>query len=788
MVLILMKNSIKYLFVLATFFCFQLYAQNSVLVENQKLTLTNLGGNHYTIGNNAELRITTPLIADGTINFTSDSGWLILDTVLPSQAIASYLSSISVNGQPAVNKVNIRVTNYLRGCVIMPHAPNFEALTLFKEEAFTGEEMNCIPLQYYKTAELGSFDNTVSSFKLKKGYMATFAQNENGTGYSKVFIAEKEDIEISSLPVGLNNLTSFVRVFPWRYTGKKGFGSGNVDFNRSIKPAQLTNSSWFYNWGVPSTEDLTDFEFVTMKSYASSMTDVKWEEINNLNYTSHLLGYNEPNNAGPLNMTVEQQLRYWPKFMESGMRLGSPAPTNWDEFFEFMDKCDELNYRVDFVCIHDYGDGTAETFYRNCKRVYDRTKRPIWVTEFNWGGNWTKTYHSYEDTAKRIAEIIDRYDTEGIIERYAIFNFDEELNRDGDFILNKSVFKTPANPNYEITPIGVAYRDQVTTMAFNPAEQINFPLKLVAPQNLKITNTNGTVNKLVWDNYNFADLGTIFIERASGSGGYVTVAQISSNTTSYDDYIAAVGLVQHNYRLTVKHAGYANSKSVLGSIDLNPNKVMNVALNKSVFASSVHSTPYPGEKAVDGDIVSDTSRWVTKSGELPAYIEIDLKGSFLISQLKFYTGYQGYNSSITSFTFQYWNGTSWENIINETANILSSYSKNFTEVSTNKVRLNINATEIGLARLYEIEVYGRIDSRLGLNEFDSTTFAIYPNPVSNVLSVQGNKTVDSITIFDIHAQKLIATEGTNTVDVSQLATGTYIVKVNKNQIFKFIKK
>jgi hypothetical protein len=786
-----MKKLLIFIVLILSNLVCQLYAQNPILVENSKLTVANLGGNNYTLGTNAELKVTTPITANGTVNLTSDSGWLILDGILPSVAIASHLSYISVNGQPAVNNLNIRVTNYLQGCVIIPHAPNFEALTLYKEEAFTGEELKCIPLKYYKTFELGSFDNTVSSFKLKKGYMATFAQNENGTGYSKVYIAEKEDVEISVLPVGLNNLTSFVRVFPWRYTGKKGFGAGFGDFNRSIKPVQLTNSSWFYNWGVPSNEDLTDFEFVTMKSYANSLTDVKWEEINNLNYTSHLLGYNEPNNPGILNMTVEQQLRYWPKFMESGMRLGSPAPTNWDEFFEFMDKCDELNYRVDFVCIHDYGDGTAETFYRNCKRVYDRTKRPIWITEFNWGGNWTKTYNSYEATAQRIAEIINRYDKEGIIERYAIFNFDEELNRDGDFLLNKSVFKTPAIPNYEITPIGVAYRDQITTMAFNPAEQINFPLKLVAPQNLKITNTNGSVNKLVWDNYNFASIGTIFIERASGSGGYVTVAQINSNNSSYDDDISAIGLVQHNYRLSVRQAGYTNSKFVLGSIDLNPNSVSNVALNKPATASSTLSSIYPALNAVDGNTTENASRWVNERGIVPAILEIDLQGSFLISQIKIFTGNLGSNNPLINFTFDYWdeNTQSWVAVVTETNNAISAYSKSFIEVKTNKVRLYINsASTDNTVRLYELEVYGRVDSSLGVNEYTQNDFKIFPNPTTNELIISGLSIPETIQIYDIHARKLIEKQNSNSLDVSQLKQGIYILKINKNNIFQFIKK
>ena len=781
-----MKNSLHYFYVLFLL-GLQCIGQNPVIVENQKLVIDNIGSTNYELKDKSELRVSNSTIANtGIVNFKSESAWLILDGIVPSVAIASHLNYIAINGQPAVNNVNVRVTNYLQGCVILPHAPDYNALSIYKDDAFSGDEMKCYPYKYYKTVDLGSFDNTISSFKLKKGYMATFAQNENGTGYSKVYIAEKEDIEISSLPVGLNNLTSFVRVFPWRYTAKKGFGSGFVDFNRSITPAQLTKSSWFYNWGVPTLEDVTDYEFVTMKSYANSLTDNKWQEIVNINYSNHLLGYNEPNNAGPLNMTVKDQLKYWPKFMESGMRLGSPAPTNWDEFFEFMDKCDELNYRVDFVAIHDYGEGTAETFYRNCKRVHDRTRRPIWVTEFNWGGTWSTATPTYTQIATRIAEIIDKYDTEGIIERYAIFNFSEEVNRSGG-VQNRSVFYTPAIPDYRITPIGEAYRDNVSSMSFNPAEEINIPLKLVAPQNLKITNVNSITNKLVWENLNFAEIGTLFIERASGSGGYITVAQISSNNTSYNDDISATGLVQYNYRLSVRYPGFANSKFVLGSIDLNPNIVFNVALNKTVFASSVHSAPYPGAFAVDGDIVSDASRWVTKAGELPAYIEIDLNGTFLISELKFYSGYLGYNSPITSFVFQYWNVDRWEDLVTETSNTISTYSKSFAEVKTNKVRLNINATASGIARFYEIEVYGRI-AALGTNDFSASKFNIYPNPTSDILNISGDESVAFLQVFDANGKQLITQKDSNSVDVSSLPIGVYFMKLNNKETVKFIKK
>ena len=784
-----MKIFTKSLIVLLTFIGLQISAQNAVLVENKKLTVINLGGDNYTVGGNAELRISTPTLANGTINLTSDSAWIILDGVLPSAAIASHFSYISVNGKAAVNNVNIRVTNYLRGCVIMPHASTFEALTVYKDPAYAGDQMKCIPYKYYKIADLGSFDNTISSFKLKKGYMATFAQNENGTGFSKVFIADNQEIEISTLQVGLNNSVSFVRVFPWRYTDKKGFGSGLPDFNRTIIPVKLTNSGWFYHWGTTSTEDLTDVEFVPTRWNAKSLTDFRWKEILDINYSSHLLGFNEPDGDTQANMTLDEMLLYWPKMLETGMRLGSPAmASDLNLLYSFIDKCDELNYRVDYVVMHDYGTGTAQQFYNKCKAIHDRTGRPIWIKEFNWGGTWTRPTPTYPQIAARVTEIMEKYDTEGFIERYAIFNFDQIVNDFGG-VQNRAVFVTPAMPDYTFTPLGIAYRDNVSPMAFNPAKQIDIALKLVAPQNISVSNFNAVTNILKWDKSSF-EFGTIFIERAFGSSGYTTIAQISSTSSTYSDDVSAFGFGKYTYRLSTRQAGFANSKAAVVVLDVNPTTIFNVALNKPATASSTLSSIYPASFAVDGNNTSDASRWVNTRGLVPAILEIDLQASFLISQIKVFTGFAGYNNPLTNFTFDYWDEDtqSWKTVVTETNNSVSVYSKIFAEVKTNKVRLYINAASTdNTVRLYEIEVYGRI-ATLGINSFAAPKFNIYPNPTSDTIKISGDQSIVFLQIFDVNGRSLMVQRNSNAVDVSALAKGTYFIKVNNTETFKFIKE
>lgn len=778
-----MKNITIYFILFFSLVGVTLVAQNAILVQNQKLTITNLGGDNYTVGSNAELRITTPVSGNGKVDMVSNSGWVILDGVLPSRAVILHLGYITVNGQKAVNNVNVRITNYLRGCVIMPHSPGYEALSLFKDIAFAGDEMKCIPYKYYKIADLGSFDNTVSSFKLKKGYMATFAQNENGTGYSKVFIADKDDVEVSTLQSALNNEVSFVRVFPWRYTEKKGMGW-------SINsPIRALRGSWFYNWGPSTTESVMDIEFVPMKWTAWNDIDGQWQTILNNNTSNHLLGFNEPDAATQANMSLDLMLKRWPKMMESGMRLGSPCPAgNKQLLYDFIKKCDELNYRVDFVTLHDYGEGTAQQFYNNCKTLHDKTGRPVWVTEFNYGGSWTSGTPTYEQAAARIKEIIERYDVEGIIERYAIFNFDETVNNNGK-PQNRAVFYNPVE-NLNITPMGVVYRDQTSVMAFNPLEQINIPFIMVAPVNFKGTNTDGKTSKLVWQNFIDNSAGTFKLERSFNGGAFTQVANIGGTNTSYNDNVEAIGYGKYTYKITALNSLLGNSTTVLTIVDVLPSGKQNVARFKDVEVSSTTSAAYPGTLAVDGDISSDASRWVSKAGTFPATLEIDLKDFYLVDELVMYCGYQGYNSPITNFQFQYWDGKNWVDVISETTNTLGVYRKTFTEVKTNKLRLNVNATDGNIVRLYEIEVYGKEFNALGIteNSFLKNQFIIYPNPTTNVLHISGNDEVEYLDIFDQSGRKLMTKKNVNTVDVSQLSAGIYFINVNNKEAFKFVKK
>lgn len=161
-----------------------------------------------------------------TIDLQGDDAWLYFDYVKPSRVISNWLESVKINGSKAENGKNCRVTIWTNGAVIIPNGPAYDkcALVAYKGENFTGDKKEFEINTYHNN--LADWDNNIRSFKLKKGYMATLANNANGTGYSRIFIAADEDLEVPVMPEGMEKFVSFVRVFRWNYTSKKGKANG----------------------------------------------------------------------------------------------------------------------------------------------------------------------------------------------------------------------------------------------------------------------------------------------------------------------------------------------------------------------------------------------------------------------------------------------------------------------------------------------------------------------------------------------------------------------------------
>jgi hypothetical protein len=415
-------------------------------------TFPGLTNTTVTMSRRAELRITgagDPL-PGCVVHLNSPDAWLLFSGLRPSQT-TPLLGRVRVNSAPVVRDGNVRVVQFGAGAVIIPHAPDFKPLEVFGNRYFTGPSKRLTQFTHYGDAGLGAWAGSIGSFKLKRGYMATFAQQENGAGLSRCYVAQDGDLEVGRLPPSFETNIHFVRVFPWRWTSKKGI-AGNIESGLNV--------DWLYNWNLDRNSPL-DWEYIPIRQTRWwPGLDQDWKARG----STHLLGYNEPDRPDQANMTVSDAISAWPDVLWPGLRLGAPAVSDgglgW--LYDFMGQANAAGLRVDFVPVHYYrcygtvGDpeGTANQFYNFLKGIYDTVRRPVWITEWNNGANWTSCADpTFSQQEAAVSAMIDMLENTPFVERYALYNWVEDERRvkwdDGS-----------------LTAAGVKYRDKVSNLAY----------------------------------------------------------------------------------------------------------------------------------------------------------------------------------------------------------------------------------------------------------------------------------------------------------------------------------
>lgn len=436
---------------------------NALMLVGQQLELSS-AIDYHVHGDSA--------LANSKINISHSDAWLILDNVRPSDVVANYMPMLSIDGAQAVNGENCRVAIYLQGAAVIPHDNSYLPFMGYTDADFGGDEF----LLAVGNAPLGDKLNMLHSFVLKRGYMATLAVNADGSGYSRVYVADHEDKVVNKLPDLLDSRVSFIYVRKWNYVSKKGWCT--VDSDEGMQHSgKLLGATWVYSWSA-SHESFLDMEYVPTKQHRYWPG---WDEMDKLNSTA-ALGLNEPEHAeqhtsdrcscgGTTDPWTACTMT--PGFFYTGMRIGGPSPTDASYLKEYVDHCNDMMYRVDFVGYHAYW-GTNEAYDANAwrsrlKSIYDQTKRPIWLTEWNNGASWTKEKwpDSWSDKLdyqrRKVKEICDMLDNADFIERYAIFNLNED---------QRKVLKWDSEKgDWWVTPAGEVYRDQHPTHAYNESKQ-----------------------------------------------------------------------------------------------------------------------------------------------------------------------------------------------------------------------------------------------------------------------------------------------------------------------------
>jgi len=504
----------------------------------------------YVVPGKTDVHVTgegTPYV-NTSVALNSDDSWLFFDNLKPSRVISDWLATVTVNGQPAGNGNNVRVAIYGNGAVVIPNgvASQQKAITLYTGENFTGDSASYEIFTFHDS--LGAYDNQFKSFKLKRGYSVTLGSNAQGLGFSKVYIADLQAIEVPVMPKGLYGKVSFIRAFKWDYVSKKGWAGGGA-------PLEQVNATWSYDWSA-SGATTVNTQYVPIRQNAG------WPDFNtiyNKQNSNHLLGFNEPDHTDQANMTVDQAIDQWPQLLQSGFRLGSPAPSSPNSWLkQFMDKADSLNYRVDFTPLHCYWNsrvsgGRADSWYSGLLSAYNNScnKRPIWITEWNNGANWTNEAWPADTTAalqKQLSDIrliLQVLDTTSFVERYAIYNW---VQYQRAMVLADTL--TPAGKYYAANKSALAYSSDTTV--YRPADIYNHTWRIAAPVLKGALSADYKKLQLSWLDIN-GDLGVKYVleRKTNRDTAYMQIAELF-----LDSNYAEGGMVNYSDSITYDTARY----------------------------------------------------------------------------------------------------------------------------------------------------------------------------------------------------------------------------------------
>ncbi len=472
------------------------FSSGSLVLGLATVSATSLSGGNVTINQDGYLNLSaaTPLLNNVQINLTSGIGWVRTTNYNPTAVSTNSLGQIKVNNVASVYQTNLRLDNYyLNGCVIRANLSTATPLTVYDGINTLGNAASIVVNTIHSGGAIaGSMNNKIKSFVLKKGFAATFAIENDGTGKSKNYIASETDLVINTLPVALQNSISFIRVIPWNWVNKRG----RTDDGTS--PGTDLTSTWRYRWSNSHNSTL-DWEYAPMSwtfTGANEAADITLYV--NKYKTTHIMSFNESDScegqagqypSGPTQFKLcnpDVAVTYHKNLMKTGMRVVSPGckeegPFGWLE--DFNNKCKAQDVRIDVIAVHWYDWGAVldsntsndtglsafnrfKSYLTNVRNLYGL---PIWITEFN--ANPARSAAVNLDFMNLALPYLE---TLSYVERYNWF-------ADSDGIDSNSLY---VGTTSTLTPLGNRYINEVSTPSINTnTVDINNNLTLTTCQN-----------------------------------------------------------------------------------------------------------------------------------------------------------------------------------------------------------------------------------------------------------------------------------------------------------------
>lgn len=539
----------------------------------------------------------TPFAAGGSVDLQATAhAVLILERVKPSVAIASWLPTyVKIQGERARNGVNCQVRLYgTRGSMILPYAVDDAPLTVYSEPHFQGEQCQKFGLEndggYMVTMTDEQLNNRIRSFRLKRGYMVTFATGRSGYGYQRCFIANSEDLELATLPQILDQKISSYRIFKWNTAGKKGLASST---NATACDALNVISCYGWNEGREMGPDVECVANHLYEDYPSSSTCGK------ATWTCHMKTNNEPRNSSDDHpQSLETILANWQNLMRTGMRLCSPSSWDGSDYTDgtgflnsFFQAIDARGWRCDIADVHSYW--LTDNFDK-LGAMQSKYKRPLWVSEWIWGASWNKNgiFESGKtdwDNEWAVKTICGKLNSYGYVERYFYWN-------------SESKGKVYDNG---LTVAGQWYADQLTGMGYNPKyEKIpELPPMKGGFRDFRVTTTHGQAI-VTWHDYDGEYSQLMELLRKEPGGAWTTWQTIrpedeEADYTVVDDHWSE-GV---RYRL---HIRSYSGRDYYSSEDVEPGEAIQTSLGLRYVGGNV---------VTNGQFRMGTTGWTNGAGD-----------------------------------------------------------------------------------------------------------------------------------------------------------------------------
>ena len=572
----------------------------------------------------------TPFGDNGVVDISNtEHAVLILAAVKPSAAINLLSKHVQVAGQRAVYNTNCQVKLYNRGCIIMPYDNSFKPLTVYSEPNFEGESCNDFGLEhtggYMNTLTDAKLNNKIRSFKLKRGYMVTFANGKGGRGYSRCFIAADADLEVANMPAVLDRSISSYRVFKWYDAGKKNLASA-AGYAAALSALNVQST---YDWGEGNSSLLPDYEWVPNHIYEDWPSS---SAIGSTTQSPHSKTNNEPfNSSDDHPQDLKTILNNWENMMRTGMRLCSPASHDGalGLHHDFLDSIDARGWRCDIIDLHCYWN--EWNFSNQIKSQWvDRHHRPVWISEWIWGSSWgnngifevakTKDERDNPSTAhlnknKEIVEnICNALNGFDYIERYYYWN--SEANCSKLYYDNKL---TPAGEMYAALDAGLGYNGK-----YDYAPKV---VKQRDPANFTLEYDNKSkVATLKWHDYNGEMNGGIYIERRTST---TTLWEVIADVPMQED------AADYTYEDTNARIGYQYRVLVVDGNSIERRTKALTAAAKEVLAGDAieinGATRYLGGNLfLNGNFMMGLNGWTNGEGKALAapYFQVVAKGGY----------------------------------------------------------------------------------------------------------------------------------------------------------------